>query len=160
MMNVELLKSAVAAIFKRKGKKYVTEEEFIFAASMELRWFPPVKASIFMKNAKKYGLLAATKEGLTPTFRLEDADLSQVISSPQEVADETESPNPVATIVELVSQRTGQPKSEVLSRINRLKRELNLETQASAVLVASQSGLDVTQLAKNALDELIANYGN
>ncbi len=157
-MNIDILKSSVAAIFRRKGKKYVTEEEFIFTASMELRWFPPAKAALFLKNAKRYGLLVSTREGLKPSFELDEGDISQVISPPVEAAEEGQ--NPVAAIVEIISSRSKQPKSEIMSRINRLKRELNLETQAAAVLIAAQSGIDVSALARSALDELLGSFGS
>lgn len=156
-MNTDLLKSAVAAIFRRKGKKFVTEEEFIFAASMELRWFPPAKAALFLKNAKSYGMVASTRDGLTPTFPLDDQGIEQVISPPASVVEETQ--NPVATIVDIICSKTKQTKSEVMARINKLRRELNLETQASAVLVAAEAGIEVAALAQSALDELIESYG-
>lgn len=155
-MNTDLLRSAVAAIFRRKGKKYLTEEEFIFAASMELRWFPPARAASLLKNAKIYGMVSSTLEGLTPTFSIEDKNLSQVISPPADAAEEVV--DLVATVLDLVSAVAKQPKSEVMARINRLKKELNIETQTSAILVAAQSGLDVEALAQGGLDELIRNY--
>lgn len=156
-MNTDNLKSSVAAIFRRKGKRHLTDEEFIYTASMELRWFPPAKAASFLRNAKIFGLVTSTTEGLTPTFSIEDSSLSQIISSPEEVAEETV--DLVAAVVDMVSTSAKLPKSEILARINRLKKELNLETQASAILVAAQSGLDVETLAQGGLDELIRSYG-
>lgn len=155
-MNTDNLKSSVAAIYRRKGKRYLTEEEFIYAASMELRWFTPAKAALFLRNAKIYGLLSSTTEGLTPTFSVDDSTLSQVITSPAEVAEETV--DVVAAVVDLVSTSAKLSKSEVMARINRLKKELNLETQASAILVAAQAGQEVETLAQGGLDELLKSY--
>lgn len=155
-MDSELLKSAVAAIFRRKGKRFISDEEFIFAASMELRWFPPAKAAAFLKSAKGYGMVVSSRDGLAPAFNLDDPAIGHIISAPASLLEEPK--NPVAAIVDIICSRSGQTKSEVMGRINRLKRELNLETQAAAVLAASQSGIDVTALAQNALDELMESY--
>ena len=154
--KVELLKSSIAAIFRRKGKKYITDEEFIFAASMELRWFPPAKAAAFLKNAKRYGLVVASKEGLMPSFDPDGSDIVQIIEAPLEVAEEAQ--NPVAEIVDIIGSKTREPKSEIMARINKLKRELNIETQAASILVAAQNGIDVSGLAAAALEELMGSY--
>ena len=45
-----------------------------------------------------------------------------------------------------------------MARINRLKRELNIETQAASILVAAQQGIDVSGLAAAALEELMGSY--
>lgn len=154
-MKVEQLRAAVATIFRRKGKHIMNEEEFLYEASIGLRWYTPSKAAIFLSNAKKFGLITANRDELRPSFDL-DGDIEHIIKAPEELAEENQ--NPVVSIVDMICDRTGQPKSEVMSRVNRLKRELNLETQAAAVLIAAQHGIDVSPLAQAAADELLRSY--
>ncbi len=156
MTDVKSLRAAVSAIFRRKGKKTITEEEFRFAASMELRWFPPDKAGMFLSNAKRAGLIEHKEGGICPTFDINSPDIKQVITPPPGIADE---PGDVAAaVVDVVATSLKLSRSEVMARVNRVRKGMNLETAAAAVLVGLKENIDMTEFASLALDELRRNY--
>lgn len=157
MAEMEALKSAVSAIFRRKGKKTITEDEFRFAASMELRWFPPDRAATFLENAKRAGLILQKDGGISPSFDINSHDIKQVITPPASIADEPA--DAVGEIVEAIAFRLKLSKSEVMARVNRVRRDLNLETAAAAVLVGMAERLNMIEYAGLALEEMRRNYG-
>jgi hypothetical protein len=156
-MNKELFKSAIATVFRRKGKTLLSEDEFVYAVSMELRWFNPSAARRLLENAKRYGLVTIRQGGITPSFSLEDRDLKPVVSPPSELAEEET--DIVSTVVSELSSKLNVPRNELLAQINRLKREKNIETLAAAVEIALKNGMEVSHLAGLALQELARQYG-
>ncbi len=157
MTDVPSLKAAVSAIFRRKGKKTITEDEFMFAASMELRWFPPDKAAIFLQNAKRAALITKKEGGICPSFDVNSPDIRQVITPPASIAEE--SADVAVEIVGALASGLKLSRSEAMSRVNRMRRDLNLETAAAAVLVGLKENLDMTEFARLALEEQRLNYG-
>ncbi|MEM3852457.1 MAG: DUF2240 family protein [Methanomassiliicoccales archaeon] len=151
MNESELPKSVIATIFRRKGKTILTEKEFIYTISMELRWCKPAAAKTLLEDWKRLDFLKRTAAGLTPAFSLDDATLKQLTALPEELTAEEDV---VSRIVKLLSIKLGLPKSEILAKINKLKKEKNIETQAAAVELALQSRLQVSDLAELALQEL------
>ncbi|MDH2905451.1 MAG: DUF2240 family protein [Methanomassiliicoccales archaeon] len=158
MADIQALKTAVSAIFRRKGKKTITEEEFVFAASMELRWFPPDRAALFLRNAKRAGLILQKEGGICPSFDINSKDIKQVITPPLTIAEEPG--DAAAEIVEAIASSLRLSKSEAMARVNRVRKELNLETAAAAVLVGLKEHLDMSEYAELALDEMRRNYGH
>lgn len=156
-MNSELFKSAVATVFRRKGKTLLTEEEFLYTVSMELRWFKPnTEARKFLENARLLDLLRERDGYLHPSFSLDDREIKPVINPPLELAQETT--DIVSIVVSMLSSKLGLPGNEVLAQINRLKKEKNIETQAAAIELGLKHGLDVTMLASKALSEITRGY--
>jgi hypothetical protein len=68
MLIDEELKSGVALIFRRKAKDLLTEKEFVFSASMDLRWFNYTDAMKFLEMAVAHHMLKREGKAVTPTF--------------------------------------------------------------------------------------------
>ena len=69
------LETCVAAVFKRKGKNVVTETEFVFAVSLDYRWFTPKEAQELLDLAIKKGLIIRSEDFLKPAFDPKDQDI-------------------------------------------------------------------------------------
>ena len=156
MTDTEKLREAVAAIYRRKGKKTLTEEEIKFACSMELRWFPPEKAEVFFHNAKTVRLLVAREQGYAPAFDVDDRRIRHVIKPDESIV--LKDADLVSGIVEFIASSLKQSKSEVMGKINRMKKEMDIETAAAAILVGLKEGLEMGEFAGLALDELQHTY--
>ncbi|MBX8632267.1 MAG: DUF2240 family protein [Thermoplasmata archaeon] len=147
---------AVAAIYRRKGKKTLTEEEIKFTASMELRWFSPDRANTFFRNAMRKGLLVAKDGRYAPSFDVNSRAIRQTIRPDESVADEPE--DVVSEIADLISLKLGLGRTEAMSRINRIRKEMDVETPAAAVMAGLREGIDMTEYAKIALDDMVKTY--
>ena len=62
------LQKSIALLFRRKGKDSLTEREFVFSASMELRWFSPKEAQKLLDLGLTGGYLQRKNGGISPTF--------------------------------------------------------------------------------------------
>jgi hypothetical protein len=158
MTETEKLKEAVAAIYRRKGKRTLSGDEIKFTCSMELRWFPPEKAEVFFHNARAAGLLVSREGGYAPAFDVDDRRIKHVIKPDDSIA--RGSADLVTEIVEFIASSLKQSRSEVLGKINRMKKEMDIETPAAAVLAGLREGLDMKDFALLALDELRRIYSD
>ncbi len=62
------LQKSIAVLYKSKGREELTEKEFVFSASMDLRWFSPKEAQKLMEAGLTGGFLERRNGSLVPTF--------------------------------------------------------------------------------------------
>ncbi|MCK5309458.1 MAG: DUF2240 family protein, partial [Thermoplasmata archaeon] len=62
------LEIAISQLFLKKGKSSLTEKEFVFAASLDLRWYTPKEAQAFLDIGVESELLALDGNKVKPTF--------------------------------------------------------------------------------------------
>ena len=60
--------TALAALFQMRGRDRITESDFVFDASMKLRWFTPKDAQRLLQIGIDRGLLRASAEDVRATF--------------------------------------------------------------------------------------------
>jgi len=154
MLIDEELKSGVALIFRRKAKDLLTEKEFVFSASMDLRWFNYTDAMKFLEMAVAHNMLKREGKAVMPTFdhrKLElpatfrpSADLLK--GAPGGGAKETV----FMRIVDAISKSSKQDRSSVISRINKKRELLRVDAEVLALLVAREDGLDLSPFIEEA----------
>jgi len=66
---------ALAQLFWKKGKSSLTEKEFVFAASLDLRWFTPKEAQKFLDISMDSELLALDDDKVKPTFDYKSVEI-------------------------------------------------------------------------------------
>ena len=72
MSEIEI---ALAQLFLKKGKSSLTEKEFVFAASLDLRWFVPKEAQKFLDISLESDLLSMDGDKVRPTFNYKNVDI-------------------------------------------------------------------------------------
>ena len=72
---MEKLKQTITVLFRRKGKAKMSEKEFVFSASIDMRWFSPRSAQRLLDLALRLGLLTKRDGELTPNFGLDEMDV-------------------------------------------------------------------------------------
>jgi len=145
------LRNGVALIFRRKAKDLLTDREFVFSASMDLRWFSYTDAMKFLELAISSGLVRREGKAITPTFDHRKIELPAAFRpSPELLKERPGAPGVQSTetlfirIVDAVAKRTGQDRSAVISRVNKKREELKVDAEVLALLLARESGLDVS----------------
>ena len=68
MISISEIEVALAQLFRKKGKSSLTEKEFVFAASLDLRWFTPKDAQKFLDISMDSELLTLDGDKVKPTF--------------------------------------------------------------------------------------------
>ena len=145
------LRNGVALIFRRKAKDLLTEREFVFSASMDLRWFSYTDAMKFLELAVSSGLIRKEGKAITPTFDHRKVELPAAFKPSPELIKEKTQPAAGAVsetlflrLVDAIGKKTGQDRSSVISRINKKREEIAVDAEVQALLVAKESGMDIS----------------
>ena len=144
-MGMSDLQKSIAVLFRRKGKELLTEKEFVFSASMDLRWFSPKEAQRLLDVGITGGFLQKKNGNIVPTF---DTSLIEVPLDYKPGKDFFEHvPNKsrdfFSEIVDKIVRTKSVPKREVVSRVNKKQELLGIDVEPAALLVASDYGLSM-----------------
>lgn len=144
-MTKDLMK-CLTIIFRQKGKEVLSEQEFVYAASMDLRWFPPKDAQRLLDLAMKEGLLKMSHGMLSPTFELSEKGLEIDYRPPEGLLKAETKQDKTDLFIETVNKIVSGaklPKKEVVSRINKARERMNLDIEVAALVVARSLEIDV-----------------
>jgi hypothetical protein len=137
------LQKSIAVLYKSKGKDELTEREFVFSASMDMRWFSPKDAQRLMEAGLTGGFLEKKNGGLVPTFDWAGVEVP-VDYRPSRTALEEGRKHPAdlfTEIVERIVKARSVPKREVVSKVNKEQEMLGIDIEPAALLVASSYGI-------------------
>lgn len=139
------LQKSIAVLYKSKGREELTEKEFVFSASMDLRWFSPKEAQRLMDAGLSGGLLERRSGGLAPTFDYMGITVPVDYRPPMAALEEGARRNTdlFTEIVERIVKAKSVPKREVVSRVNKEQEMLGIDIEPAALLVASSYGLQL-----------------
>lgn len=141
------IERSIAVLYRRKGKEVLTEKEFVFSASMDLRWFSPKDAQKLLDAGLAGGLLKRVDGNLLPTFDFGRIDVpidyrpdSKMLKN---ATIATRSKDLFSEMVDTISRSRSVPKREVVSRVNKKQEKLGIDIEPAVLLVAYDYGLDV-----------------
>jgi hypothetical protein len=149
MLIDEELKNGVALIFRRKAKDMLTEKEFVFSASMDLRWFNYTDAMKFLELAVSHNLLKREAKAVMPTFDHRKLELPATFKPSPDLLKSAPGPSGGARetvflrVVDAIARSSKQDRSSVISRINKKRELLRVDAEVLALLVAREDGIDI-----------------
>lgn len=146
------MKRTIALLFKRKGRTTLTEKEFVFSASMDLRWFPPKEAQKLLDMGLRRGLLSNAEGKLQPTFDVESVEVPLDFSPTAEVFKQGD--DLFQRILDHLNHSSGIPRKEIVARINALQSRMGVYAEVAGLIVGLEMGLDMKPLY-SAVEELI-----
>ena len=169
------LEQVVAHVFRKKGK-VTSISEFVFALSLDLKWFSPDQAESVLANVELRELVRITGEVVEPLFDIHSVEIPIDFRPDQSIMDreersidatagkgealleETEEASDEGTVIDqVVEQLSGvKSKQEVIRLINDAQERLGIvETDAVALLVARTCGIDVSGMIDEVYDRLV-----
>ena len=139
------LQRSIALLFRRKGKDFLTEKEFVFSASMDLRWFSPKDAQKLLDIGISGGYLKKNNGNIVPTFDTSAIEVPLDYKPGKEIFENAPKKEQdfFSEIVERIVKSKSVPKREVVSRVNRKQELLGIDVEPAALLVASDYGVSV-----------------
>ncbi len=139
------LQKSIAVLYKSKGRGELTEKEFVFSASMDLRWFSPKEAQKLMEAGLSGGFLERREGSLVPTFDCSTVSVPVDYRPPKAALEEGAKRNTdlFTEIVEAIVRAKSVPKREVVSRVNKEQEMLGIDIEPAALLVASSYGIRI-----------------
>jgi len=144
------LRRAVAAPFRQRGIDRMSESEFVVALSLDRDWFSPDQAKRLVDVATGEGLLDRTGDDVVTTFDTGAVEIPDGFEPQESVLRERST---FERVLEAVVD-AGVEKQEAVAAINRLQADLGVTIEAAAVLYARRQGLEVTDLADRAREQL------
>lgn len=145
------LRTAVAFVFQRAGRKELTEQEIRHHVSMDLRWFEPDQARRFVEQALDRELLEETADGLSPTFAVREIEVPLGFQPSLSTRDAT----PMDRLLDRMEAETGRKRQDLVARVNREQDRSGelLEPIVAGFLVARDLEVDVGDLVEGYLGD-------
>ncbi|MCK5024535.1 MAG: DUF2240 family protein [Thermoplasmata archaeon] len=150
---------ALAQLFRKKGKSSLTEKEFVFAASLDLRWFTPKEAQKFLDISMENKLLVLDGEKVKPTFDYKGVEIPKGYAPAIELLQSSVKPKGIfLKIVDQISTEKDMPSKEVISAVNLTQDRMNIDVEVAALIVARQYGVDISEYIDQIEEEIGARY--
>jgi len=141
----------VATPFKKRGKKSLKISDFIFALSLDLKWGPPEKVRSLLREAEAEGMVKIEGDMVNSLFDAEavEVPIGFKPTSEEGILDQG---------IRLITSQTGMSRKEVIAIANEKQDSLKrlVELDAVVLLVAREMGIDVSDLAARAYENLLA----
>lgn len=139
----------VAVPFRKKAASALTENEFVLALSLDLKWFSPEQAKVVILNAEKEGLLRREGSSLIPGFDVSAVDIPIGFRPDASIFEKKSS---FERIVDRIASGRKMERQKVVALINRKLEQLSrmVEIEAAAIIVARESDVDVKDLIDDA----------
>lgn len=153
------LEMAIAQVFRRKGKASMAEKDFVFAVSLDFRWFTPKEAQRLLELGIESGLLAVEGAAVKPTFDYKEQDIPKGYVPTAELLQKSAQPRGLfMRIVEDISRTADLPAKEVISQVNGIQDRMGVDAEAAALVVASNYGVDASEYLDAVEEEIGKRY--
>lgn len=141
----------VATPFKKRGKSSLKVSDFIFSLSLDLKWGSPEKVRALLREAETEGMVKIEGEIVRAIFEEKDVEIPVGFKP-------TTEEGILERGIRLITSQTGMSRKEVIALANERQDSLKklVELDAVVLLVAREFGLDVSSLATEAYQNLMA----
>jgi len=149
----------IAFVFKRVGKPELEFTNFYLTLSMDLNWFTPEDAKIFIENAIKENLVIKEKGGVKPTFDIEEIQIPLGFYPSKDLfkkvkAEEVEKIDVLKIIIKKIVKESNIDEKTVIKQIKEIEKEKNLTSEVAALLVGKEYDVDLEDFLKDVEKEL------
>ncbi len=139
------LQSAIALLFRRKGRDELTEREFVLSASMDLRWFPPRDAQRLLQLGLETKLLESHGGNIRPGFDLTKVEVPTDFTPTAKIL---EVPTPASEdiflrIVDAIALQTKSDRRVAIAAVNAVQEKMDVDVEVAALVAARQAGVDI-----------------
>ena len=150
---------ALAQLFRKKGKSALTEKEFVFAASLDLRWFTPKEAQKFLDISVESELLAQDGDKIKPTFDYKNMEIPKGYAPTTELLQSSVKPKGIfLKIVDQISTEKDVPSKDIISAVNQTQDRMNVAVEVAALIVARQYGVDISEYIDQVEEDIGTRY--
>ena len=156
MSKIEI---ALAQLFRKKGKSSLTEKEFVFAASLDLRWFTPKEAQKFLDISMESELLALEDDKVKPTFDYKSVEIPKGYAPTTELLQSAVKPKGIfLKIIDQIATEKNMPSKDIISAVNQTQDRMNIAVEVAALIVARRYGVDISQYIDQIEEEIGTRY--
>ncbi len=152
---MEELKRAIALLFKRKGGSQMTEKEFVFSASMDLRWFPPKDSQKLLDVALSRSAVTLEDGQVSPAFEIDGVEVPLDFSPNRSVLEMPAEEDMFSKILNHIMTKLDMDKKDAISRINAIQEQMEVEIEVAALLAGEELDIDMSRFMKGVEKEIL-----
>lgn len=153
---MEELKRTIALLFNRKGGSQMTEKEFVFSASMDLRWFPPKDSQKLLDVALARGVVTLDDGQVSPTFEISSMEVPLDFSPTRSVLELPAKEDMFSKLLDHIMAKLDMEKKDAISRINAIQEQMEVEIEVAALLAGEELDLDMTEFLDDVEKEILS----
>jgi hypothetical protein len=150
--KLEGLKKAIAVLFLRKGKDTLTEKEFVFSASIDMRWFSPKAAQRLLDLSLRLNLISKSNGDLRPNFDLDGISVPMDFKPGEDIL-EAGVEDVFASILERLKQ-SAINQEELIKGIDDYADKFGIEREVAAIMLGKELGIDLEAFHSHVEDEI------
>jgi hypothetical protein len=146
-------KIIIAFVFNRSGRIELSYSEFYLTLSMELNWFTPEEAKIFVDKAVKNKYLTKKTDQIKPAFEINKIMIplgfspsKRVFFEKQEPPERDEDENLLDEIVNRISEKTKLNKQQLYEKIEKDANDKNIIKEVSALIIGKKYDINFDDL--------------
>lgn len=133
----------------------MSEKEFVFSASMDLRWFPPKDSQKLLDIAIARGAVSVQGGQITPNFDITGIDIPLDFAPTSTILELPPKEDLFAKILDHVLSHLEIERRDVISRINAIQERMEVEIEVAALLVGEEHGLDMSSFIGEVEKEIL-----
>ena len=152
-------KKIISFIFKRSGKSCLDKSEFYLSLSVDLKWFSPDQAKIFMKYVIKKKLLTEKNNFLEPNFDITKILIpfgyTPVVSS-YEINDKKNEKKIIdvtSLILTKINYNSGE-RNKIINNIKNISNEKNIFSSVASLLFFREFNIELFDYIKYAENQI------
>ena len=139
----------ITFIYNRSGKSKLTFNELYLTLSMQLNWFTPDDAKLFINQAFSDKLLKKDKEEISPNFDFKEIVVPVGFKPSRNVFEEkVELPEKkgedlIDKLLKILVEKTDLDKESIKSKIKELVEKRNIIPEIAALLVGKEYNISL-----------------
>lgn len=139
------LKQTVAMVFSRKGRRSMTERDFILTASMDFRWFPPKDAQKLLEVALEAELVTRKDGDVIANFDPKSVEIPLDFSPGPEVLRRRPQETDLFTqILGKIAANSEVDEKRLISKINSVQSSMDVTIEVAALIVGRELDVDLS----------------
>jgi len=137
--------------FKKRISNNIKLSDFVFILSLDLKWGPPEKVRALLREAETDGLVKIEGDMVQATPELEKMEIPVGFKPSMEG-------DIIDKCIVLISSKTGMSRKEIIAMANERQDAFQklVAIDALVLLIAREMGIDVSDLALEAYNNLLA----
>ena len=152
----------ITFLFNRSGKTKLSFNELYLTLSMQLNWFTPDDAKLFINQALKEKLLKKEKDLISPNFDYKKIDVPVGFSPSKQVFEEKikepkeEEKELIQKILDILAEKTKEDKKTIFSKIKQMEKEKNITSEVAALLVGKEYNVSLEDFFEEIEDKIFS----
>jgi hypothetical protein len=152
-------KKIISFIFKRSGKSYLDKSEFYLSLSVDLKWFSPDQAKIFMKYVIKKKLLTEKNNFLEPNFDINKISIpfGYIPAVPSYEINDKKNEKKIIDVTSLILTKINYNSSErnkIINNIKNISNEKNIFSSVASLLFFREFNIELYDYIKYAENQI------